>query len=409
MPKKIVRLTEFDLTNIIKNVIEEQRNVNEIILPNINYNYWKDKADSNTENPENGTFATMVTTLKNNLPKGSIILKYLNDPKEGDHSMKKIIDKAVKLADEYRDTTFYKNKDSLNLPPSVNESSLSNFINQNVLLLGIFDAIMGWGGNSIRMFYNNENSNRKKFEKWLHHYKEAIELVKEGDFKTALHKFDDIPGIDISFASKHLWFWGFYWKSRGYLSDKETTHVYDTRIARILFGKKAEVTDYDLAEKEYSNIRKKYNLDDYSFSDIEKSLFSFSNQYFNNELTQLMKGKVPLSRDEVANSKDGTEALRIFDIRKNESNKTPSSINKWQYVKKDNKEKPPEQSQELPKSKTFGNLQGSFYVEKDAIMNYPWVKSYLTNIPFTSRNSGKDYWEVKPKKAKELFSKLTNN
>ena len=193
------------------------------------------------------------------------------------------------------------------------------------------------------------------------------------------------------------------------MSDKETTHVYDTRIARILFGKKAEVTDYDLAEKEYSNIRKKYNLDDYSFSDIEKSLFSFSNQYFNNELTQLMKGKVPLSRDEVANSKDGTEALRIFDIRKNESNKTPSSINKWQYVKKDNKEKPPEQSQELPKSKTFGNLQGSFYVEKDAIMNYPWVKSYLTNIPFTSRNSGKDYWEVKPKKAKELFSKLTNN
>ena len=65
---------------------------------------------------------------------------------------------------------------------------------------------------------------------------------------------------------------------------------------------------------------------------------------------------------------------------------------------------------ELPKSKTFGNpQQGSFYVEKDAVANYPWVKDYLTNTLFTSRNSGKDYWEVKSKKAKDLYSKLINN
>jgi hypothetical protein len=293
--------------------VEKRRNlINEDRLePNINYKYWLEVSKKRQDNPTNGTFSSMLTILRNNLSNTDVIWEVVNDENRAKQTMNGFIKKGF----EYANEIFYElNKDDL---IKFNQDKI------DTLFLGIFDIVQGWGGIMGKTPYNSRSSygggvpGRHTPNKWLKIYKEAVSLIKNGDFRRALLSLDNsskntgIKGLRISFASKHLWFWGNYFKSKGLLKDK-SVHVYDTRIARMLYGREPESQDYDHVSELYDNIIKTNDLNDMSHSDIEQALFAFSNTFYDNDLKHFHSdyNEDPLSKD--ALDEDIKEAKSIF-------------------------------------------------------------------------------------------------
>ena len=111
------------------------------------------------------------------------------------------------------------------------------------------------------------------FEKGLNKiYREAVKLSRKGDVENAINKFAEIPQVAISFATKHLAFW----------VDGIATPVYDTRIAKMLNGKGAEVKDYNSFREWAKDLAPKVGLKD--GIEVEKALFAFSKNYFDNPI-----------------------------------------------------------------------------------------------------------------------------
>lgn len=126
-------------------------------------------------------------------------------------------------------------------------------------------------------------------------YRDAVKLSRKGDVDGAINKFAELPQVAISFATKHLAFW----------VDNISTPVYDTRIAKMLNGKDAKVSDYNSFREWASDLAPKVGLND--GIEVEKALFAFSKNYFDNNLTKFEKEfEVDIDKD---------EAEKIFDLR----------------------------------------------------------------------------------------------
>jgi hypothetical protein len=304
----------------------------QLYIPNIEYKDWLEVSKSNSKNPNIGTFKASKTTSKRNSPIKSEdpLYRLLGSDKGLQKSTMESILKAAKkfatrLGDLQGKGSFLK-KEADNGPKKE--------YSDDQLYFSIFLIIQMWGGQTGRGAltsypgkekdadiirkaeedglipdpnirstyvgggegYNKWKENPKNADKgekplvaveyskyWLPTYKKAVELTKEGKFGEALETFSKIPQLDISFGSKHLWFWGQVFNSiKKY---NKVPHVYDTRIARMLFGKSADAEDYDAADKAYEDIIKQKRLSNFSSSDVEQALFAFSNCFFNNELT----------------------------------------------------------------------------------------------------------------------------
>lgn len=288
------------------------------IVPNINYKYWLEVSKNRQDSPTNGTFSSMLTILRNNLSNTDVIWEVVNDENRATQTMNGILKKGHEYADEiYRE---------------LNEKDFTELKQKktDVLYLGIFDIVQGWGGITGRIPYTKNSSYfknqprlanlsaRNSPDKWLSVYKAAVSLIKNGEFMKALITFESINGLGISFASKHLWFWANYFKSKGLLKDR-SVHVYDTRIARMLYGRKADTQDYNHVSELYDDIIKTYDLIDMSHSDIEQALFAFSNTFYDNNLKHFHSdyNEDPISKN--TSQEDIMEAKRLFCIRNSSS------------------------------------------------------------------------------------------
>ena len=114
------------------------------------------------------------------------------------------------------------------------------------------------------MFYAQEKtkSSRQNADEWIINYKRGISSATSQKPASAIKKFCKIPQIGISFATKHLKFWGGF-------------PILDIQI-RMLLGLKPSVkyADYLLVLDE---VACHLNLDRMQ---TEKALFAFSNGFF---------------------------------------------------------------------------------------------------------------------------------
>ena len=178
--------------------------------------------------------------------------------------------------------------------------------------------------NSFRKYLKEEETPKQNDtwiprQKWVEKglnkmYLDAVKLSRKGDVDAAINKFEEMPQIGVSFATKHLAFW----------VDNVATPVYDERIAKMLLGKKPAVKDYNSFREWASDLAPKVGLK--NGIEVEKALFAFSNNYFDNSLTKLNKEfQVDIDKD---------EAEKIFDLRVNDNNKelyTPKIDYKYWY------------------------------------------------------------------------------
>jgi hypothetical protein len=284
------------------------------IEPNINYEYWLEVSKKRQDNSSNGTFAAMLTILNNKLSEKDVIWDVIKNENRSKQTMNGII----KIGHQFANEIFTRGKED-------------NFVGDkqnriDSLYLGVFDTVQGWGGITGRTPYTRRSSYyksqsgmanlsaRNSPEIWLSVYKEAVSLIENGDFMKALIALEGINGLKISFASKHLWFWANYFKSKGFLKDK-SVHVYDTRIARMLFGRAPESQDYDHVSELYNDIIKNKNLKNMSHGDLEQALFAFSNTFYDNNLQHFHSdyNEDPISKH--VSEDEINEAKRLFCIR----------------------------------------------------------------------------------------------
>jgi hypothetical protein len=159
-------------------------------------------------------------------------------------------------------------------------------------VLKVIDLIYRWGGPSGRMFYtksnNKGNSPRRELElqdDLFNRYCDAIDLALAGK-SSSKFLFESINGIGPSFASKHAAFW----------SSKSTRPliVIDSKIAGCFGKKKLELFEkefhYDNTLNQFVNFGNSLTIPKTS-QEIERSLFAFHLNFFNNENTNWQHNK----------------------------------------------------------------------------------------------------------------------
>jgi hypothetical protein len=256
--------------------------------PEIDYIYWRENYINDIEsgNPKERTKKSL-----NNI-RGQI----LNHLKESDELYHILIEENFE-----KRTMQIIEKFAFKIAEKINTSN--NVEANDKYYLTIFDAINAWGGSAIRLFYNYqitiqvedtkkiEGIPRSYYKYWLNHYIIAIAFIEKGDFDNALKEIvDNIPGIGVSFGTKHIWFWSEYFKSKNENDSYEVATVYDERMAKLFFGKSAKLIEYSEIRIIFKNIANELNSKYKDFlkfdsKDVERSIFAFSQFYFNNNLT----------------------------------------------------------------------------------------------------------------------------
>jgi hypothetical protein len=169
-------------------------------------------------------------------------------------------------------------------------------------LLRIFDLIQGWGGRMCRGPYvipKVEPYRLASSSYIANQYKNGLKILSSGNIELALAKLLEIKHLGVSFATKHLYFWGRY----GQL--KTELPIYDLRIKNLLYGNLASSVTYSQYLRDLQEASKKVNL---SISELERALFAFStNWYLNDKLILVKKPVYEIDRE---------EAMTISSIRK---------------------------------------------------------------------------------------------
>lgn len=136
------------------------------------------------------------------------------------------------------------------------------------IALRVFDLVQVWGGIMGRNPYvlgaRKNKSSRQNSNGWISNYKRGISSATGQKPGLAIEQFCKIPQIGISFASKHLKFWGGF-------------PILDTRVM-MLMGLKPSVkyADYLLNLDELARHLKLSRMQ------TEEALFAFSNVFFPN-------------------------------------------------------------------------------------------------------------------------------
>jgi hypothetical protein len=218
-------------------------------IPNINYQFWMD------QNPFYGNIpipATMRTGL----------VHYASRPGLIDDIILKI-DKLL-CAELVREI----------------QNGIENVVNNNLidnedLVLRIFDLIQGWGGRMCKGPYVPFlNPRRNQINEWFHIYQSAIKLAIKGDIN-CLREFIRIPKIGESFGTKHMHFWSKF-------GTGQPLPIYDIRIKTLLYFEGRSTHNY---QTYISHIDEEANVNNLTMEEIERALFAFSTNYFpNNKL-----------------------------------------------------------------------------------------------------------------------------
>jgi len=410
--------------------------------PKINYKYWREayentingnKPNERVQRSLNGIKTTILKEYpKNSDNKLALLLK---KEKLEDRNMSKIKQLADKIADE------------------IDHELDTNVFNYHYLT--IFDAINAWGGISAKGMYNfsvekyQNSTTRKGWNFWIKKYIEATKQIKKGNTVEVLknlHKVapsaekSGIENLGIAFASKHMWYWSDYFmsiwekdESKKYQDSQlnERYIVFDMRISKLLFYKSPERISYNEVIERFKSIKKDLNkelqnkhIDKFDNSDIEKSLFAFSQYYFANDIDvwgdcdyqpypdyytkeqyiEITKKRIQTCKDQKQKLSSGVD----FEIACQIFCKTAPDMNSWMNggaITPKEKTKPIKGSKikkGIPKEKFIGSPNNKLYVEKGAELEYPWIKSYLSSNFFTG-TSGKIYIEINPNQAKSFF------
>jgi hypothetical protein len=210
-----------------------------IVFPNIDYPFWLEEWNKNLQNP---TYHLGEMDKYSKIPKG--ITEY--------ECEKQIYSLIQNISD-----------------PSIEKEKV----------LMVIDLIYRWGGPSGRMFYIGTNKSRKSLNDDLYifeRYCDAINLAFQGK-SSSKFLFQSIPGIGSSFASKHATFW----------SSKSTKPliVVDSKIAGCFGMKNLDELDKAVSyEKILFEFKVKADkLNGFNSQYLEKALFTFHKNYFNNE------------------------------------------------------------------------------------------------------------------------------
>jgi hypothetical protein len=257
------------------------------ILANINIPYWKDKSKRDSKKYNKGV-ASMMTTLTNSgaLDADDPIYQISNLPnpqkrttrgqKDDQGDAFASMNKALRLA-----------KDVANRIHTLEQEGERADQNElDKLYLKAFDFINMWGGPSIRFHYGNRD-----VQEVINDYKQgALAILINADVNAALQHFKDIDGIDMSYATKHLWFWTEVAKDLNIMQQREP--VFDDRISRALLGiltaggpdgEERRDSANSIWDKivEFNNKTKNTQYDK---KDIEEAVFNFLGHYFKSNL-----------------------------------------------------------------------------------------------------------------------------
>ena len=300
---------------------------------------------------------------------------------------------------------------------------------------------------SVEKYQNS--TTRKGWNFWIKKYIEATKQIKKGNTVEVLknlHKVapseekSGIENLGIAFASKHMWYWSDYFMSvrekdgpKEYQKSQlnERYIVFDMRISKLLFYKNPERISYNKALERFKFIKTDLNkelqnkqTDEFDNSDIEKSLFAFSQYYFANDIDvwgdcdyqqypdhYTKEEYIVITKNRIQTCKDQKQKLSSgvdFEIACQIFSKTAPDMNSWMNgAEITPKEKTKSKigikiKKSIPKDKTIGNPNNKLYVEKGAELEYPWIKSYLSSNIFTG-TSGKIYTEINPSQAKSFY------
>lgn len=170
------------------------------------------------------------------------------------------------------------------------EEKILNITNKKDLsdsdIFRAIDLINQWGGKTSRMFYairkNQTISSRELIMENpnLNYYKEGIKLSRANNYN-AVDSFKNVNGIGASFMGKHAAFWSAF-----------NMVIIDNKIAGTLGFKNPNRL---LANNSYedfmnliNNIKTENNLNNPVH--VERGIFSFHNNYFDNENTKFKSG-----------------------------------------------------------------------------------------------------------------------
>jgi hypothetical protein len=146
--------------------------------------------------------------------------------------------------------------------------------------LDIFDAINNWGGKTIqrgKIYSGLTLRNNLEYGNWFANYIMAADLLRQKErVLDGIELMFSIPGLGVSFGSKHIAFWTY---------DNPVTAVYDSKISQILLRsenpKIKDVIPFFSAIKKLADDQSEYcgNL---MPKEIEKALFAFHEYYWLN-------------------------------------------------------------------------------------------------------------------------------
>jgi hypothetical protein len=218
-----------------------------ITLPKIDYLFWKNKNDYFSDVP---LIKTIQIGIKH-AEKGGLIRELLTSNKV---------------------TT---NKDLVELIANKisTHNSLSAFSGKE--LLEIFDLIQAWGGKSGRGPYVKPKNSPSRFnDKFSDLYRVALDELPQRNYQKILKKFLEIPQLGESFATKHMFFWSTYGEG------SDSLPIFDTRIKVLLSSENVNKFTY---EDYVSALIKKGEELKIPSVEVERALFSFSQNFFPNE------------------------------------------------------------------------------------------------------------------------------
>ena len=154
-------------------------------------------------------------------------------------------------------------------------------------LLIIFDLIQAWGGPMGRNPYVLKNLPRiNESELFAATYRQTIEMLfnlkdindYDKDVAPIKRKLEEIPQLGQSFSTKHLSFW-----SR-FLRHCPQLVIYDTRMINIIKAANKHIENSKITYNDFRHaLLQEAEQLGLSINDIERAIFAFSSNYFNND------------------------------------------------------------------------------------------------------------------------------
>lgn len=223
------------------------------IIPEINFCFWSKK------NP-----------YFSDAPLSKSIKSGLNYAKKGG-----LIDDVIEKIE------FMSSNDLVSIIRSSIERCNSNSDAKDENFLRVFDLIQGWGGQMGRSPYvrpKNHPVRLANSKGIARAYRDGISELISGNIDYALAEWIKINFLGVSFASKHLYFWGRF-------SAYQNLPILDTRMKTILYLNKNVKLRYSEYFSHLNQISRDRNIDTVN---LERAVFAFSSNWFKNDSLDLV-------------------------------------------------------------------------------------------------------------------------